>query len=244
VVTVEMKLIVVFAFLLAACFASSAPYVDIWNAIFIPNTDGRVGFVPHELPCAHQIVANVSFFDVHRGFVTFSFGLVLSSHGTYFLLRSYDIMSHECQLLCRTDLDLTYDQVLFRAVFENDLNPPEIRRCTDHWIPDEEEDAHIQDSFLHFFRIKQAFEKKSRGVFKGKKCTVYSSQQDSVRLFADDNNYVIGYETVFQDEPDLNVTASFEYKFDAPLSLFALDDSIPGCTLEAYYPPTKALCGK
>jgi len=154
---------------------------------------------PHDLPCAYEIsfsqVAQIQEYQFPLGNASGSY----FAHGTYFKIAAEGNSQmlqriSKFEKLYRTDLKGQGNDTIVMVMANNSLG---VDVCANHEMTMEQMRAEFKNTLILFVN-ETTHQKKEKGTFNGKECTVFIDEdEDSVsKLYLDADNYLIGAEYI------------------------------------------------
>jgi len=222
-----MKAFVAFALLALTVYA--LPSLSGFN--LHKRKMGSVVFTPAQLPCAYTISGGFELY--YDGKLTQTVNQTIHRDGALFSQDFYTSGSFN-YLSVRYDLSIKKDDKTYVPVYSADKGKKQ--SCQVDEIEKEDMDSRI-DEALSAFMTEHTFELSNKTSFRGKKCVMYYIKDENTdkMLFANDDNYIIGY---IERTGKSTMLVEVGYDFHVPMTLFAVDRlSYPGCDKKAYSIP-------
>jgi len=232
-----MKFLVFVAVLAVCAFAVPSNVAHPLKELAKINFHKKFGsevFTPHQLPCSYAIFMDCETTDPstnETGQIKQDF-YVDGEIQIFSLTESMENPKFFEQDITR--MDLPYDQG------SQTLVPVYYAQTSLGCGSNSKEKGEAQDeinSLLGIFTDKQAYQNVSDSEFKGKKCKMYWTHSDDsdVRVYVDDDDYIIG---LSYSDPDYSTVMAITYDFNISMDSFTIDRSqFPNCDQKAYNPP-------
>ena len=193
---------------------------------------GDVTFTPAKLPCAFTIRTNVErtiMGETHYAQEDYHY-----DGGMFHMISVIDgLASSTNELAVRTDFPFKQQGQEYVPVFT--AIPRQHCQALKHsksTVAD-----YVCGEWLGLYMREQVYSSVSDATFQGKKCKMYYNSTDSfeVKVYVDDDNYVIGSVRSNGERTDTSVVS---YDFHAPLENFIMNKTLfPDCDAKAYLKP-------
>jgi len=191
---------------------------------------GKVVFTPHKLPCSFGINAHTDCYESGR--VGWSYNNSIYRNGKNTLEATY------FAILCdvfTTRFDQSYEEQgkTMVPVYHGWKRPSASCETTAYETSDIESSIEYH---LRMFLESSSFDSVTPSSFKGKKCNMYTREEDAFELYADENNFIIGYAD--KSKPATILISDVSYDFNFTMNVFAQSRiSFPDCDDKAYTTP-------
>jgi len=206
-------------------------------------------FTPHPIPC--QIIIEFEedrYVDDGEGNMKrIMVDHELHKHNEYFAnsrYYKYPVEYYKEEII-RSDINKTDGGKKYVACYSGDTSIPGPYNAMKEWISMEDIADRLK-SYMYMFEKEREYSSKDKGFFKGRKLNRYLTTEggNSVEMYADDENYIIGY---IEYNATYNSTCQMSYFDEAPLDDFQLQDRFHIYQEEpsdkvAYDPPTWETC--
>ena len=222
-----------------AVAAIAAPVVNPVKEALKIKAVHRMGsevLTPHQLPCSYAIKMACAVSPAGSNDTTLSEQDFYVDGEVQIFADYYTIESSKFYMQDVIRMDQPFDQLGSNTMYVPRYGSQTGNACGSN--PELQDEAREEiSSLLGIFNDKQVYQSVTETIFKGKKCRMYYSHNDDseVRMYVDDDDYIIGTQSVTSD---YNVLMAISYNFSITTDVFAMDRSaFPDCDAKAYVPP-------